>query len=141
MGQAGQHCRCHAGRRNIYQSIFLDDMLKQHWTVGDIDPVRGMRRGCCRCPAGWRRSLALPCHTAQAAISSARCVTQTPCLLSPQSKILKQRTTRQFAHTWRHFATWVPWVSARSWWYAAQLLQMQACFAGMHPHRLLCGCS
>ncbi|KAI7841052.1 hypothetical protein COHA_005280 [Chlorella ohadii] len=52
------------GRRNIYQSIFLDDTLKQHWTVGDIDP----------------------------------------------SKILKQRTTRQFAHTWRHFATWVPWV-------------------------------
>lgn len=52
------------GRRNIYQSIFLDDTLKQHWTVGGIDP----------------------------------------------SKILKQRTTRQFAHTWRHFATWVPWV-------------------------------
>jgi predicted NAD/FAD-binding protein len=63
------------GRRNVYQSIFLDDTLKQHWTMGEID----------------------------------------------QSKILKQRTTRQFAHTWRHFATWVPWVpllqGKRHTWY------------------------
>lgn len=27
------------------------------------------------------------------------------------TKILKQRWTRQFAHTYRHFSKWVPWVS------------------------------
>ena len=53
------------GKRAVYQTIFLDDTLKEHWTVGDIDP----------------------------------------------SKILKERRTRQFAHTWTHFAFWVPFVS------------------------------
>lgn len=28
-------------------------------------------------------------------------------------RILKTRTTRQFAHTWSHFAFWVPFVSAQ----------------------------
>lgn len=64
------------GRRNIYQSIFLDDSQRQGWTVDAID----------------------------------------------KGKILKTRMTRQFAHTWRHFATWVPFVSMlqgkRRTWYA-----------------------
>ena len=62
--------------RAIYQTIFLDDKLKKHWTVDEIDP----------------------------------------------SKILKQRTTRQFAHTWTHFAYWVPFVQflqgRKNIWYA-----------------------
>lgn len=64
------------GRRAIYQTIFLDDALKQHWTVGELD----------------------------------------------QSKILKKRMTRQFAHTWTHFAFWVPFVrwlqGTKHTWYA-----------------------
>jgi len=31
-----------------------------------------------------------------------------------KSKVLKTRMTRQFAHTWRHFAFWVPYVSCRA---------------------------
>lgn len=53
------------GKAKIYQSIFLDDNEKEHWTLGEIDG----------------------------------------------GKILKKRMTRQFAHTWRHFAFWVPFVS------------------------------
>jgi predicted NAD/FAD-binding protein len=52
------------GTGAIYQTIFLDDNLKEYWTVADIDP----------------------------------------------SKILLQRTTRQFSHSWSHFAFWVPFV-------------------------------
>lgn len=65
-----------AGRPAIYQTIFLDDALKEHWTVADIDP----------------------------------------------SKVLKKRMTRQFAHTWTHFAFWVPFVrfiqGTKHTWYA-----------------------
>jgi predicted NAD/FAD-binding protein len=65
-----------SGRPAIYQTIFLDDALKQHWTVDNIDP----------------------------------------------KKILKKRITRQFAHTWTHFAFWVPFVrflqGTRHTWYA-----------------------
>lgn len=31
-------------------------------------------------------------------------------------KVLKKRSTRQFAHTWTHFAFWVPFVSAQCSW-------------------------
>lgn len=55
---------CTAGKRTIFQSIFLDDGQKEHWTDGAIDP----------------------------------------------DKILKTRMTRQFSHTWTHFAFWVPFV-------------------------------
>jgi predicted NAD/FAD-binding protein len=62
--------------RAIYQTIFLDENLSEHWTVAEIDP----------------------------------------------SKILKQRTTRQFSHSWRHFASWVPFVrflqGNNNTWYA-----------------------
>lgn len=52
------------GRRTIYQSIFLDDKLKECWTVNEIS----------------------------------------------DQHVLKRRMTRQFAHTWTHFAFWVPFV-------------------------------
>lgn len=65
--------------RAIYQTIFLDDNLKRHWTVGEINP----------------------------------------------SKILKTRQTLQFAHTWTHFAFWVPFVQflqgRRNTWYAGSV--------------------
>ncbi|PSC67108.1 flavincontaining amine [Micractinium conductrix] len=69
------------GRRNIYQSIFLDDSQRRSWTVDAID----------------------------------------------KAKVLKTRMTRQFAHTWRHFATWVPFVSLlqgrrRTWFAGAYTL-------------------
>lgn len=39
-----------------------------------------------------------------------------------RGKILKERTTRQFAHTWKHFAFWVPYVrflqGKKNTWYA-----------------------
>ena len=90
------------GRRAIYQSIFLDDTLKQHWTVGEIDPVgaKGGRTAHCML----RRCLPrAPACMAAPQTSPPPC----PCL---QSKVLKTRVTRQFAHTWWHFAAWVPWV-------------------------------
>ena len=49
----------------VYQTIFLDDTLREYWTADAINP----------------------------------------------ETILKQRTTRQFAHTWTHFAWWVPFAS------------------------------
>jgi predicted NAD/FAD-binding protein len=62
--------------RAVYQTIYLDDNLKKHWTVSEID----------------------------------------------QSKILKERTTRQFSHSWSHFAFWVPFVrflqGRQNTWYA-----------------------
>jgi predicted NAD/FAD-binding protein len=65
-----------AGRRTIFQTIFLDDSLRHHWTDGAIDP----------------------------------------------SRVLKRRSTRQFAHTWTHFAFWVPFVrflqGKRRTWFA-----------------------
>ena len=64
------------GKRAMYQTIFLDDKLKEYWSVDEID----------------------------------------------ESKILKKRTTRQFAHTWTHFAYWVPYVrwlqGKKHTWYA-----------------------
>lgn len=33
-----------------------------------------------------------------------------------QDKVLASRWMRQFAHTWTHFAYWVPWVSAAQRW-------------------------
>lgn len=61
---------------NIYQSIFLDDRIKDRWTNRSIHKL----------------------------------------------KILKERMTRQFAHTWKHFAFWVPFVrflqGRKHTWYA-----------------------
>lgn len=54
------------GKDKIFQTIFLDDADKEHWTVDAIEP----------------------------------------------DKILKKRMTHQFAHTWKHFAFWVPFVSS-----------------------------
>lgn len=102
------------GRRNIYQSIFLDDSQRQGWTVDAIDKAsqelqlraaqeRQAQRERVRMAGGalllWSF---LPGRPASV-----------PCLSALQTKILKTRMTRQFAHTWRHFATWVPFVSAR----------------------------
>lgn len=52
------------GGRTIFQTIFLDDNIKDCWTVKNIS----------------------------------------------DDSVLKCRTTRQFAHTWTHFAFWVPFV-------------------------------
>lgn len=56
---------------------------------------------CCPAPARLPSSPGPPCLPARP-----------PAL---QGKILKTRMTRQFAHTWRHFATWVPFVSVGPW--------------------------
>ena len=109
-----------SGRRNIYQSIFLDDSQRRSWTVDAIDKVgraaaaaAALLSGCAPC---WARLLpTIICCTRRRPPHTPH-ITPHPTTLSPpphQAKVLKTRMTRQFAHTWRHFATWVPFVSRK----------------------------
>lgn len=103
-----------AGRPPIYQSIFLDDATRAHWTVDSIDQAR--THTVAGGPAS--RPWSVPSRAAGAAAAPPAIVPTLLCTRTPrapphpqQDRVLKTRMTRQFAHTWFHFAAWVPWVS------------------------------
>lgn len=73
-----------AGRRNIYQSIFLDDTLKQHWTAGGIDPVSAGLLAGSACLAFRACASALCCSSLPVTRSQHTRAPCTPCARAEQ---------------------------------------------------------
>lgn len=110
----------HGRKRRVFQSIFLDDSGKDKWTVEAIDKSKVGDRVAVRLAERIGLALAFPAafYVAFTKPFRVRNTLPFPC---PPKQILKTRWTRQFAHTWTHFAFWVPFVrflqGHRSTWY------------------------
>lgn len=80
--------------RNIYQSIFLNDQIRERWTMDEIDrdKVRGGRKA-----QGEYCRVVVSCFNK-------------PVLVKSTSQILLEKWWKQMSHTWKHFLGVVPWV-------------------------------